>query len=93
MTKPRNRIALALWVAAIAVTVLHVFTMIALYMEQAQISEVTRHALDTDEVMLKLWLGMLGQAIIPSAYLFALSAVVELLDQIRWDANQRSLSS
>jgi hypothetical protein len=86
MKKPVNKFAVALWVLAVLVLVCEVASFAL--MEQ-NLTPVWREASETFTVVGTLWNIMRG-AVSTVAQLAAFGVIIELIDQIRWNALRRT---
>ena len=82
MRKPVNRFAVALWIVAALVAVLN-FTDVL-----DTLKNLSNDAQEPSAVVVSL-ASVLSGMLVPVAQLVAFGAIIEILDQIRWDARNR----
>ena len=85
MKKPINKVALVLWVIAVLVAAAEMGSLVLLRQSMAGLAS---QAGETYLVVNSLWAVLRG-AVLSSSQLVALGVIIELVDQIRWNALQQ----
>lgn len=85
MKKPRNKFAIVLWVSAVAVLVLN---LTGIYEAYFGMRETFGHEGNNPGTIYFIYhnlIGAFGSTILGPAALMGIGALIELIDQIRWD--------
>jgi hypothetical protein len=85
MKKPINKVAVALWILAALAVVGEVCSYLLLHKMMA---ETAQHGDTVYEIVGSTW-NWAKSAIVLTAQLVALGVIIELIDQIRWNALNR----
>jgi hypothetical protein len=86
MRKPTNRFAILMWVAAAAVAVINIAQ---IYAAVSEMAEMQARGGGTTFLVMRGFLAAITGTIAPVVMLIGFGALLEILDQIRWDARER----
>jgi hypothetical protein len=81
MKKPINKFAVAMWVAAAVVAVLNAFQ----FRELQALTQQSAGFVGLSHLPMQFILRSISGVIMPTVLLIGLGALIEILDQIRWN--------